>query len=431
MAHLLFVAYLFLFAWLITKTKFFTRTGLSNSQLVMLFLLKVMAGIFYGWIGTYYGNLATMVDTLLYHRYGVKEYELLFSNPHEYFTNLFHNSYVNGGDFFGSYNSYWNDLKSNVFIKMLSIFDIFSFGHYYVNVIFFSFISLIGPISLYRVMTDLFPGRKIAVLIATFLIPSFLYWSSGIHKEGLLFMAISLIIYHLYFGWKEGHYSFKRWLVIILCLFILLVLRNFLLPLIIPAVLSWMLAIRKPRYGLAIFAGVYVFFGVLFFTAKYIHPKLDFPLAVVNKQKAFLQLQGGFSTIPVKELEPTASSFLKNLPQAITLSFLRPYPADVVHLLSLAASAEIVCMLLVFVLFLFFRKRNGPVSRTAIYLCIFLSASMMLAIGFSINNLGAIVRYRSIILPLMVIPMVAQTDWKRIGDYFAGKSRNPQPGQTT
>ena len=200
MEYLLFVAYLVLFAWLVTKVKFFTRSGLSNPQLIILFLLKVMAGIFYGWIGLYYGGLAQMQDTWGFHTYGVQEYHLLFQDPQDYFTNLFRDPYQKGiSSFFDSSDSYWNDLKGNVFIKILSILNIFSFGYYYVNVILYSFISLIGPIAIYKVMTDVFPGKKIAIVLATFLIPSFLYWTSGLHKEGFIFLGISLITYCIYF----------------------------------------------------------------------------------------------------------------------------------------------------------------------------------------------------------------------------------------
>ena len=89
----MFVAYLVLFAWLVTKIRFFTTTGLSNSQLIILFLLKLMAGIFYGWIGTYYGGLAQMYDTWSYHGESIAEYHLLQSDPQEYITNLFRNTY--------------------------------------------------------------------------------------------------------------------------------------------------------------------------------------------------------------------------------------------------------------------------------------------------------------------------------------------------
>jgi hypothetical protein len=421
--YLLFVVYLILFAWLVTKVKFFTDSGLSNSQLIIIFLLKVIAGIFYGWIGLYYGNLAQMLDTWAYHHVGLTEYRILMNNPHEYFTNIFQNPYPGGmGRFFGSSDSYWNDLKGNIFVKLLSIFDILSFGRYYVNVIFYSFISLFGPIALFRVMKDLFPGRKVPVLLATFSIPSFIYWTSGVHKEGLIFVGISLIIYHLYFAWKEKRYTPKRIVGFTSGLLILLVLRNFLLMLIVPAIIAWLLTTYRPKYGLLIFTTVYLLFGVLFFTAKYVSPRFDFPQAVVDKQQAFLRMQGGASTIPIKELQPTAASFVKNTPQAITLAFLRPYPGDVVHLLSLAASAEIMLVLLLFVLSFLFRKKTET-ARNAVYLCIFLSFSILLAIGFSVNNLGAIVRYRSIILPLLVIPMVAQTDWTRVLAIFNGKKK--------
>lgn len=386
-----------------------------------------MAGIFYGWMGLYYGNLAQMLDTWGYHQMGVLEYHILLTKPHDYFTNIFYTPYPHGFEnLFGSSDSYWNDLKGNIFVKLLSLFDILSFGHYYVNVIFYSFITLFGPVALFRVMADIFPKRKFLVLLVAFFMPSFLYWTSGLHKEGLIFLGLSLIIYHLYFGWKEGRYPLKRWLGILFGMVILFILRNFLLLLVVPAIIAWLLAGRSPKYGLAIFAGVYLFFGLMFFTARYINSKFDFPLAVVEKQQAFLRLQGGYSTIPIKELEPTFKSFAKNTPQAVTLSFFRPYPSDVHHLLSLVASIEINVLLLLFCLFLLFRRRNGPLAKNVVWLCLFLSFSILLAIGFSINNLGAIVRYRSIVIPLLMIPVVAQTDWHRIELLFSGRRAGKQ-----
>ena len=361
-----------------------------------------------------------MLDTWNYHHNGLTEYQLLGTDPHEYLTNIFHNSYKTDGlhSFFGSKDSYWNDLKSNVFIKVLSVFDIFSFGHYYVNVIFYSFISLFGPMAVYRVMVDVFPSQKIIVLLATFFVPSFFYWTSGIHKEGLIFAGIALIIYHIYFGNKEKRIGVKRWLGIMLGLLILLLLRNFILVIIIPAAIAWFLANRWPKYGLACFGAVYLFSTVAFFSIRHIDPRLDFPQAVVSKQQAFIKIVGN-SSIPIKELEPTALSFLKNTPQAITLSAARPYPSDVHHLLSLAAAIETELILLLFLLFLFFRKRDVVSSKNTLYFCTFFSVSLLLAIGFSVNNLGAIVRYRSIMIPLVVILMAAQINWKKIATPFS------------
>jgi hypothetical protein len=422
--YLLFICYLVLFSWLVTKTHFFSKTGLSKPQLVIIFLLKVIAGIFYGWMGHFYGGFAQMLDTWNFHHNSLLEYHLLLDKPNEYLTNLFYDPYNKEGvdSFFGSKNSYWNDLKSNVFIKVLSVFNIFSFGHYYVNVIFYAFITLFGPMAIYRVMADVFPSQKDTVLLATFFVPSFFYWTSGIHKEGLIFVGIALIVYHIYFGIKENQLGVKRWLGIMLGMLILLLLRNFVLVVIIPAIIAWVLANRWHKFKLACFAAVYLFCSIAFFTLRYIDSRFDFPHAVVSKQQAFIKTVGN-SSIPIKELEPTALSFLKNIPQAITLSALRPYPSDVHHLLSLAAAIETDLMLLLFLLFIFFRKPNITQSKKVLYFCTFFSVSLLLAIGFSVNNLGAIVRYRSIIIPLIVTLMAAQTDWKIITDFLAGKNK--------
>ena len=88
MEYLLFAAYLVLFAWLVTKVKFFTRTGSQQITIGHYFLVESMAGIFYGWIGLYYGGLAQMQDTWGYHTSSVQEYHCLYKDPGEYFTNL-------------------------------------------------------------------------------------------------------------------------------------------------------------------------------------------------------------------------------------------------------------------------------------------------------------------------------------------------------
>lgn len=420
MEYLLFVVYLVLFAWLVTKVKFFTRSGLNESQLIIVYLLKVMAGIFYGWIGIYYAGLAQMWDTWQYHAEGITEYKLLFNNTGTYLTNLFGDFTQNDG--WNLFGPYWNDLKGNVIIKILSVFNVFSFGNYYVNVIFYSFITLLGPLAIYRVMTDVFPRRRTEILISSFLIPSFLYWTSGLHKEGLIFTGIGLILYSVYFGNKAKKLSWKKWFALIAGLLLLLTLRNFLFIIILPAIISWLLALRWPRRPLAIFAGMYLLFGILFFTARYINPKLDFPQAVVTKREEFINLQGKTS-VPMKQLKPDVGSFLANTPEAFTLSTIRPYPKDVKHILSLAAMLEVISLLFLFVLFLVF-PRNTIRSRSTVYFCIFFSVTVLLAIGFSVNNLGAIVRYRSIVLPLLVIPMAALTDWPRLGKAFLTNIKN-------
>jgi hypothetical protein len=419
----LFIAYLILFAWLVTKVKFFTHSGFSNSQLVILFLLKVMAGIFYGWIGLYYGQMAQMIDTWAYHVESLQEYKILISHPIDFFTSLFHNSYEGGyTNFLISHNSWWNDVKANFLIKIMAVFDLFSFGNYYVNVIFYSFLSLFGPIAIYRVMKDVFPAKKIPVLIATFLVPSFLYWTSGLHKEGLIFLGLCLMIYNFYFGFKEKKFFAYRIFLILLGFALVIILRNFLVFPLLPPLFAWLLCYKIKFKPLVIYTSVFIVFLTLFFTAKYFIPELDMPQSVVIKQQEFIKLQG-HSSVVVNELKPTFPSFLINAPQAFSLSALRPYPSDVRHLLSLAAAMEIAFILLFFLIFLFWRKNGTPLSPFLLF-CLFFSFSVLFMIGYSVNNLGAIVRYRSIVFPLLLVPMAAKIDWARIGRFIFQNIKN-------
>jgi hypothetical protein len=415
--HLLFVAYLVLFAWLVTKVKFFTGSGLTKAQLVILFLLKVMAGIFYGWIGVYYGQIAQMIDTWAYHVESLQEYHLLQTHPLDFFTSLFHTTYQGGyTNFLTTENSWWNDVKTNFLIKILAIFNVFSLGNYYVNVIFYCFITMFGPVAIYRVMKDVFAFKQFFILLSCFLIPSFLYWTSGLHKEGLIFLGLALIIYHFYFAFKEQRFSLSRILWILLGFALVLILRNFLIITLIPPLFAWALSMRWKIKPIWIYIPVTIIFIVGYFTAKYIHPNFDFPQATVSKQQEFLKLGGG-SAVAVRELEPTFKSFLVNAPQALSLTTIRPYPSDVRHLLSLVAAAEINFLLLLFLAFLFIRRKGGPPTSFILF-CIFLSFSILMMVGYTVNILGAIVRYRSIVLPLLMTPIIVNIDWDRIWNWI-------------
>ena len=414
MEHLLFAGYLIAFALLVTKIGFFKHSGLSSSQLIIVFLLKVMAGILYGWIGVYYANMAQMLDTWNYHQESLVEYDLLLSDPQRFITSFFKSEYEfgYGGSFFSTDNSWWSNLPLNFLIKLLAIFNFFSLGNYYINVLFYSFLTIWGPVALYRVMKDVFSFNVLAVLIATFLLPSFIYWTSGIHKDGILFTGIALIIYHFYFGFKEARFHLKRILAIVLGFVLILAIRNYILIMLVPALIAWWIAqknILKPFFS---FALVYGICGLLFFTAKYLHPALDMPAIVATKQQQFLQLQGN-SAVATSHLEPSFTGFIKNALPALSISVLRPNIFDVKHLLSLAAAVENILLLLLFITFLIWHRKMF--GNPFILFCLFFSFSVLMTIGYTVHFLGATVRYRSVVLPLLVIPMFAFINWKKIG----------------
>ncbi|MGF2413927.1 MAG: hypothetical protein ACQUYJ_16465, partial [Ferruginibacter sp.] len=88
-----------------------------------------MAGLVIGWVS--YNVYGKGNDYWNVNRDGWIEYQLLLTNPKEYFTNIFHSQYSQGySGVFDSFQSFWNDLRNNIITKILSVFNIFSRGNY-------------------------------------------------------------------------------------------------------------------------------------------------------------------------------------------------------------------------------------------------------------------------------------------------------------
>lgn len=404
MSYLLFIIYLVVFCWLITKVRFFKESGLSAKTLIILFIVKVAAGIIYGIIYSRIPDHKIYADTWRFYYESLDETEALFNNPLKYFTDIFHNPYDRGYErLFSGSHSYWSDLKSNIMVKLVSIFNIFSRGHYYVNVIFYSFISFFGPVTLYRLYNKIFPGKSIYVVTSCFLVPSFLYWCSGIHKDGLIFTAIAIIMYQMQQVMETGA-SLKRGVYILLCLVFILPMRNYVSVALIPPILAWLLTQKIQRRPWLAFVIVYTFFTTLFFTSRFIHPKINLPLSFSMRQTEFIKLDGN-SYIPTTKLLPGFKSFVRNLPEALNHSLLRPYTTEIKSIQYLPAAIEVIAF--VFLFFVFLLKGDRIFNKPSILFAFFFSLSLFLIIGYIIPNIGAIVRYRSILLPLIITPMLA------------------------
>jgi len=414
--YLLFTFYLVFFCWLITRIRFIKESKLENRILITLFLIRVLAGLINGYINLYYYPVS---DSVAFQMQGIDEYHLLFQNPMEYFTNIFHSNHNIGyGNFLESSDSYWNDTRSNLIVKLLSLFNIFSRTNFFINTLFFNFLIFFGAVSLYRVFIKEFPYNKVALIICIFLLPSVIYFSSCIHRDGLIFLCLSVAIYHLYFMMMNKKYSFKSISICLVYLALILLLRNFVFIILAPAIIAWIFSNRKPKYAFVIFSGIYLFISILFFCTAYLPQAFNLPAHVSSRQLDFIDIaKRGASTININPLYPNFKSFLKNIPQAVNHSLLRPYLTEHNNFLYIPSGLEIFFYEILFLLFVLFRKKDIIISPL-IYFSVFFTFTMLLVIGYTIPIIGAIVRYRSIYLPFIIIPLACYTDWKKLKKIF-------------
>jgi hypothetical protein len=411
----LFLAYLVLFSWLITRIPFLRKTGLPAKWLVLLFLARVFASCLYGYIHTLQPDYASRMDTWRFYYDSLGELKVLHQDPLRFFRDLFIDPYQGGMEkIFRTRYSYWNDLKNNVMIKMVTLFDIFSFSDYYINGIFYNFIVFFGPAALYRVFREKFPGKWPMVLAGCFLVPSMLFWGSGLHKEGLLLLALGLALFQVK-RLADGKPRVRAVVLCLLSLFVLFILRNNVLFALAPPLLALFLLGGKRSHTRIAFLLVNAAFILLFFVTPFFFPKLNLPITMHLRQQEFIQL-GGRTALPVEVLEPSFKGFLHNLPSALSISFLHPRPGEG-GLNYIPFTVEMFLWFALLILSFVFPDRSAR-SHALLLFSVNFAVLLFLIIGYCVPNVGAVIRYRSPGMTFLFLYALLAIDLKKLRDFF-------------
>lgn len=182
-----------------------------------------------------------------------------------------------------------------------------------------------------------------------------------------------------------------------------------------PALFAWILVAKTKWPAGRTFAIIYLVTGLLFFNISLVLSKIK-PLDIITKkQTEYLALTGAATKIELNPLQPTFKSFAVNTPQALNHSLLRPYlwEAPVNSLLPLCIELFLYQLLLL-VFFFFKRKDINPGNRPFLIFAICFTLSVFLIIGYVVPNLGSLVRYRSIYLPLLITPLLCCLDLDKL-----------------
>ncbi len=413
MDWLLFLVYLILFSWLITKLGFIRNSGLSKKTLVVLFLVKIFAGIVYFQFHSL-PAYKDRSDTWKFYNYSLIETEQLKTQPVKFVTDFFQSGYENKGGLFSDENSYWNDLKDNSMIKLMAVINVFTGNNYYANIIFFNFLFFIGLIVFYRLMKRIYPDKYYTLIVSIFLIPSFLFWCSGLHKDGLIFSALAFALFGFH-RLLNRERIFHSLAILIISLLLVFILRNYLVMLLIPAMCVGFLINLFPKRTLLVLSVSVVAGTIFFFNAKHLHPSLDMPKYIVQKQAQFSNLEGS-SVVETHKLQPDFQSFLSALPSALDMGFLRPHPGET-GMISLVASVEIILFWLIFILCIIYRKK-GLSQPPVIWTTLVFAFLVLIVIGYTVPFSGAVVRYRSLVIPLILTPIIGITFFNIIKKYM-------------
>ncbi|MFI5150264.1 MAG: hypothetical protein ACHQRM_11075 [Bacteroidia bacterium] len=302
MELLLTVFYSLIFIFLIFRMKFFRLERFSPVLVSAAFLLKVIAGIMLWWVYTYYYTDRSTADIYKYFDDSKIMFDTLRKSPSDFVHMLFdfRNNTPHFDGYYAQMHNWARQYESNLYndshtiIRFNTVLRFFSFGYYQVHSVFLCFLSLSGLVGLYRVFSPYLPGKEKLCFLLIFLMPSVLFWGSGVLKEGILFFGLGLLLYH----WKKtwfGHLNLTSILWIIFTLLLILATKFYVLVSLLPGLLytAWIGFAGSGR-ALLKFVIVLMVFSGIGIGVKYGIPAYD-PLQVLAiKQRDFNCLaQGG------------------------------------------------------------------------------------------------------------------------------------------
>lgn len=410
-------AYAFLFYYIIHKNKFFKTDSIAAWLPGVFFLLKCLSGILLGLIYTRYYTNHNDTDTFKFFTDSKIMFDSIYSHPHDFvrmFTGIdgkapeLYPYYIKMDSWLNT-NLIFNDNKT--IIRLNSLFRFFSLGYYNVHVVFINFISFTGLFCLYKSFSSYCPDKKKELFILTFLMPSVLFWGSGLLKDGILISGFGFLIYSFTIILRNG-FSVKRILMLILALIILMVTKTYVLAIILPGLLAWWMTYKSSsRKAIVSFLVIYILYLTVAFSLYRFNPDYNVAALIYYKQKNFIDFgtlhKATMISLPI--IECSAFSILKYSPIAFCNTMFRPFLTDVhgnpMILLSALENILIILMILACIISMGFKRMDPIVIFSIIFIVL-----LFVLIGLISPVLGAIVRYRIVALPCLMFVLIYYYD---------------------
>jgi hypothetical protein len=174
---LLFIIYGMALGFGVLRIPFLRNSGIRPGWLLLFFALHIAAGCAHTFIAYHY-----------YPDHG----DVWFFFQRSFLTRHRLTSEFN---LFLYENSTWNYATHNGIILVNILLNYLSFDNLYINTLLFSFPVFLGNIALFRVFRRQFPDDPLTA-ISALVLPSTLFWTSCLHREGAVYALLGLFFYY-------------------------------------------------------------------------------------------------------------------------------------------------------------------------------------------------------------------------------------------
>ncbi|MFK8046420.1 MAG: hypothetical protein AB8B72_13070 [Crocinitomicaceae bacterium] len=331
--------------------------------------------------------------------------DLLLSEP----SSVFHGKM---GDYANSL-AYSDTPEEWFMVKLLSPLSLLSFNSYLVLNLFMGLISFIGSWKLLQVFIDILPERKNIAFICSFLIPSVVFWGSGIMKDTLTLTGVHFLLNILYFGIVKGQFRWHDSITFLIWFLITFQLKSYIIMALLPGILLTTYYCYRSRIKsdlIRMISGpllLMLLIGASFFGLSYLSESSEkYKLSQLEwKVKGFhsWHTDVGGSSYNLGEVDYTAQGVLMKVPASLNVTFFRPYIWEARNPVVLLGALESLALFILFLIVLYLGrfklmkalKNQFLLKGMLIFILVF-----GVAIGFTSYNFGALGRYKIPILPL-------------------------------
>jgi len=415
--------YATLFCALIYKSRIFQAPGINARTSLAIFSLKLLAGFTLLLIYTFYYTDRATADIYKYFDDSLIIHKLLFVDPWSYLQILLgiNSESPHVLEILDQLNYWYKPFESPLYndnrtlIRFNILARLFSFGSIGVHTVIMCFISYVGLLALYKFAVKYAKGKEKTLIFVVFLLPSVLFWGSGLLKEGILLFSLGIFLYACDQARSNG-LNTKIILSILFSVSLLLMSKIYIIIIAAPLVLAycWSYNARFSaiilRYGIVVIGGLLVILNI-----HWISPDLEIMRMLSEKQTNFMDvaaMTNANSVYAIPVLEPNILSIVKSIPIGVVNVLFRPHLGEVDSMMMALAALENLMILFLIFLFLVFVKKQSP-DWNFMFFCIGFVLMLYALIGMITPILGAVVRYKIPALPFLLIIFLVLFDQER------------------
>ncbi len=386
-------------------------------------IIKLIGAISIGLIYTYYYNGG---DTFNYHYHARVINSALNESIGKWFNLLFSIPPPEKGEYYEYISQmYWYKSGSTYTVSAITAFLSAPLGSLYLPTgLLFAFIAFSGQWAIFRVFAKLYPNLVKQIAIATLFVPSLALWGSSIFKDTISMFALGWLCYSVIQILAYRNFNTRNIVILVVSFLLTAKVKMYINFAITPPIIVWGTFQRLEKIKnkqIKIIASIFSLIIIIAAIGAVLSAsgELRKELSLEKLASTSATTRGWISYVSTIEqgsgydlgtLDPGLSGLLTKFPQAVNVTFFRPYVWEARKVIVFLSAIESLLLLILTVKVLTtigLKKVIQTIfAESTIQFCLIFSLLFAFSVGISSYNFGSLSRYKIPCIPFFIIALV-------------------------